>query len=464
MNIRMSALIACLCSGLVAAPALSKVPPTEAARLGKDLTPVGAQAAANKDGSIPAWSGKPPKAPAGLKEMGSKDFRLLDPYAADKPLYTVTASNLAQYKDQLSPGQLALFKLYPDSYKLPVYVSRRDVVYPSWVYENTLKNATTAEAGGKTGDTLSGAIGGFPFPIPKSGIEVIWNHRTRYSGSNGTRYNVQAIADTDGKVFYSKLREDFWQPFYDTGATPASIDNIFTYYFQITLAPPRDAGQVGLVHEILDQSIEPRRIWIYNPGQGRVRRAPEVGYDTPGIGTDGLRTNDQVDSFNGALDRYTWKLLGKREMLVPYNAFRLHQSSVKYAQLMTPKHMNQDYTRYEKHRVWVVDAVQRPGAPEHIFKRRTFYIDEDSWTILMVDIYDKRDQLWRFQENHTGPVYIAPTFLFALSAGEAVYDLQSRRYIVQNLNNEEPESYVQKFDKNYFTTNNMKNISAGTQR
>ena len=198
------------------------------------------------------------------------------------------------------------------------------------------------------------------------------------------------------------------------------------------MAPARLAGGILLVHESLDQVKEPRQAWLYNPGQRRVRRAPNVAYDNPGTASDGLRTNDQFDMFNGAPDRYNWKLVGKREIYVPYNAYKLQEPTVKYKDLLTPLHVNPDLLRYELHRVWVVDATLKPGK-SHLYKRRTLYVDEDSWQILLVDIYDNRDQLWRVSEGHAMEYYQLPTLWTSL---EVHTDLQAGRYIAIGMNSE----------------------------
>jgi hypothetical protein len=164
-------------------------------------------------------------------------------------------------------------------------------------------------------------------------------------------------------------------------------------------APARLAGTILIAHETLDQVKEPRRAWVYNAGQRRVRRAPNVAYDNPGTAADGMRTSDQFDMYNGAPDRYDWKLVGKQELIVPYNSYKLHSDQVKYKEILTPLHINQDLTRYELHRVWVVEATVKSGT-SHVYPRRTFYVDEDSWQILAVDQYDARGQLWRVSEAH----------------------------------------------------------------
>ena len=144
-------------------------------------------------------------------------------------------------------------------------------------------------------------------------------------------------------------------------------------------APARLAGGILLVHETLDQVKKPRDAWLYNPGQRRVRRAPQVAYDNPGTAADNMRTTDQLDMFNGAPDRYDWKLVGKREIYVPYNSYRLQDPKLKYKDIITPLHINPDHLRYELHRVWVVEATLQTGE-RHIYKKRVFYIDEDSWS------------------------------------------------------------------------------------
>jgi hypothetical protein len=416
------ALPALLGSALVAA-----VSPEEAARLEKDLTPVGAERAGNAAGTIPAWTGGTTEAPAGY----TPGMHHPDPFAADQVLYTVTKDNLAQYKDQLTAGHIALLQLYPD-YKLPVYPSRRSAAYPQAVYDATRKIATTAELGANANGVLN-AVMGIPFPLPTKPEEVMWNHLLRFRGTSATRYISQAAPARGGDYTIVRFEEEFLFPYVLEGKTPETLDNIVYYFKQSVVAPARLAGSILLVHETLDQIKEPRNAWIYNTGQRRVRRAPNVAYDGPGTASDGLRTSDQLDMFNGALDRYDWKLLGKREMIVPYNSYRLHSDKVKYKDILTPLHINQDLTRYELHRVWVVEGNVKQGT-SHIYPRRTFYIDEDSWQILAVDQYDARGQLWRLSEAHCIEYYDALTFWSTL---EVHTDLIAGRYIAYGLDNED---------------------------
>jgi hypothetical protein len=454
-----SCAVACLAAA-VALPAAAKVSKDQADRLvSGDLTPMGGEKAANKDGGIPAWTGGWTKAPPDWKGPGT---RVVDPFPEDKPAFTITADNVAQYKDRLSSGQIALFARYPKTYKMNVYPTRRTAGAPKFVYEATYNNALNAELGGN-GEAVVNGITGIPFPIPQNGQEALWNHKLRYRGQGGRRVNVQAAVTDSGSYTLSKLREDFRIQYSTKGIKPEDLKNVSIFFLQVVTDPPRLAGTLTLVHETMDQVKEPRRAWQYNPGQRRLRRAPQVGYDNPGTATDGLRTNDQFDGFNGALDRYTWKLMGKRELFVPYNDYRLASEKVKYKDILRPAHINKDLVRYELHRVWVVESSLRPGT-SHIYKRRTFYIDEDSWTIMVVDVYDRRDQLWRVQETHSLAVYDPGQVTKEASGAigpvmEVVHDLNSRRYLAMAMANEEPVGYEHIWPASYFEPGNVSKMT-----
>ena len=446
-NVPVRALLLAL---IVSIPVHAKVSPDEAKRLlqpGGDLTPYGAEKAGNAAGTIPAWAGGLTTSPPCYKGDGT---RLCDPFPEDQPKFVITAADVEKYKDNLSEGQLAMFKKYPKTWKMPVFETRRTFTVRDLAYKATYQNALKAELGGD-GESLNNAITGVPFPLPKSGKELMWNHKLRYRGTGGSRWNVQAAVTATGDYNLVKITEEAKLAYGADGIKPSDLNNVSIYFLQIVRDPPRLAGTITLVHETMDQVTEPRRAWQYNPGQRRLRRAPNVGYDNPGTGSDGLRTNDQFDGFNGAMDRYTWKIVGKKEMYVPYNAYAVHSDKLKYRDILKPGHVNQDLTRYELHRVWVLDSVTKPNTT-HIYKRRVFYIDEDSWQIVLVDCYDRRDQLWRWQEGHPVQVYDKPYFGTVM---ETVYDMQGSRYIVFSMNNEEPESVEKDFDIEYFNPANV---------
>jgi len=418
--------VSALALTLATGSALAKVSTQEAKKLGHNLTAMGAQKAANASGTIPAYTG-------GLAQNKNTD-PYVDIYANEKPLFVITKDNLAQHKNKLTTGQVAMFDKYPDTYKMPIYKTHRTANYPKSILAKAKKNATSAEllAGGNGLVHFDETV---PFAIPQSGLEVIWNHVTRFRGGSVEIYQATVPVQRNGSFTPVKVRANFTPPQYLKGGYDEKKDkNILFYYSSANTAPARLTGNVLLVHETIDQINEPRKAWQYNAGQRRVRRAPQVAYDAPN--TDGMRTADQVDMFNGAPDRYNWKLVGKKEIYIPYNSYKLMDKEAKYDDIIGAGHINQDYTRYELHRVWHVEATLKDDA-RHIYGKRSLYIDEDTWQVAIADHYDRRGELWRVSEGHALQFVNANTPWYASTTN---YDLMSGRYMV-SLSNEERISF-----------------------
>lgn len=418
---------------LLATSVMAKVSPQDAEKLGTTLTPLGAEKAGNADGSIPAWTGG---LPTNAGTVDAKGF-LSDPFADEKPLFTITAQNAAQYKDKLSAGQLAMFQRYPQTYKIPVYKTHRSVAVPANIYAAAKVSALNTE-GVDGGNGLTGFNEShyYAFPQPKNGVEVVWNHTTRYRGGNTKRLMTRVQPQADGAFSMIQFEDEVSYPSSLADQDKGKADNILFYFIQRVTAPARLAGNVLLVHETIDQVKEPRMAWVYSAGQRRVRRAPQVAYDGPATAADGLATSDNYDMFNGAPDRYDWKLVGKKEMYIPYNSYKLDSPNLKYADILKAGHINQDLTRYELHRVWEVVATLKPSE-RHIYATRHMYFDEDSWELAEVDHYDGRGALWRVGEGHIQQYYHKQVPGYT---AETLYDLVAGRYSVVGLKNEEKRS------------------------
>ena len=414
----LAALIAC---GAALAGATSAA---DDARLGKDLTPTGAEKAGSADGKVPAWTGGLTTAPASY--VPGKGYT--DPFAGEKPEFTITKANAAQYKDMLPAGAVALLDKYP-TFKMNVYPSHRTAALPEAVTEKIKEQATKIELQGFTTVNSNGST--TPFPVPTNGLEVMLNHNLRYLGGGIDRIYSSFPVRANGDTYQIKVNE--LRIFAQNMDHPEP--NRLLYFKATALAPTALSGQVTLVHEPLDQVKETRSAWLYNPGQRRVRRAPDLAYDSITDDTEGMRYTDQYDAYNGAPDRFDFKLIGKKEMIVPYNDYKLLDHSVQYKQITTPNSINSDLTRYEIHRVWEVEATLKPGQ-KHAFSKRVFYVDEDSWSVLWEDAYDSRGGLWRVGVHFPVQFYDAKVMWYSACV---YHDLSNGGYFVDFLTSQEPQ-------------------------
>lgn len=371
-----------------AGTALAAISNDEAKKLGGPaLTEIGAEKAGSKDGTIPPYTGGLKTIPPGYKKGSG---RYVDPFANEKPLFSITKENMSKYADKLTPGELALLKQKP-GFRMDVYPTHRTAALPEYVEKGTIKAATIAKLSAD-GNSFSGAVGGFPFPIPRSGSEAMWNHLLHYKGEASVPVNNDIyFVDAAGRTALVNRGSYISEYPYWYRKNPRSVP--YVQYKGIVNGPPRQAGQNYLVKDYIDITQHPRDAWMYMVGQRRVRTAPDLSYDAPSPVFAGSITCDDSYVFTGQLDRFNWKLVGKKEIYVPYNCYKMLFESTPES-LLKPKFLNPDYVRWELHRVWVVEAKVKPGK-RHLYARRTFYLDEDTWAALASDDYDGKEQLYR---------------------------------------------------------------------
>jgi len=420
------ALAAALLAG--ATGAWAAVSADEAAKLKTELTPLGGEKAGNKDGSIPAWTGGYTTPIAGFKNGGKR----ADPFASEKPLYQVTAKNMEQHADKLTEGVKGMLKKYPDSFRVDVYPTHRTAVVPQWVADNTAKNAVKAEL---KDNIPVNAFGGIPFPIPKSGAEVMWNHSLRWRGE-AWHVAVKGIQGTgDGKhVVTGVASGDFQMPYYFKDGSADKFDGNFWSIRLNFTGPALRAGEGIVGREALNG--DKTQVWVYVTGQRRVRKVPNACCDTPTPTSAGVSMFDQTDVFNGRLDRFDWKIVGKKEMLIPYNGNKLLATSE--ADALMAHHLNPNAVRWELHRVWVVDATVAAGK-RHLSPKRRYYLDEDTWIAVLADHWDANGQLW--QMGFSNPV-VMPDLPGTTSPQQfGFFDLISGTWYYDSALNDAAEQY-----------------------
>ncbi|TDV72648.1 DUF1329 domain-containing protein [Pseudomonas sp. LP_7_YM] len=373
-------------------PGSAAVTAQEASALGKDLTLFGAIQAGNADGSIPAYDGGLHKSPAGF--TADSGF-WVDPFKEEKPLLRIDGKNVDKYADKLSEGQKTLLKKYPDYY-LDIYPSHRTTAYPKEVLDATVRNASgcTTRNNGLAVDPV--CRGGLPFPIPKNGNEVMWNQQLRYKigpGYSTTSSSNSWVIDANGSVTKTAEQRTFEeQPFYQVKQADRDPE-MYARVYALDKYPARSAGQLIVLDDYLDPIAKPRRAWSYTPGQRRIKLAPEFGYDTPVSNQGGVNLFDELQMFSGAQDRFDYKLVGRKEMYLPYNAYKFYFDCKQEDQFLA-HHANPACERWELHRVWVVEATLKPGM-RHVYSKRTYYLDEDTFGIGLYDAWDASGALYR---------------------------------------------------------------------
>ncbi len=402
---------------LCGSAAQAAVSAEEAAALGKNLTPMGAEKAGNANGTIPEWNPdfKFPDYPANAAKYP-------DPFAAEKPLLTINAQNMDKYAAKLTEGTKTLLKRFP-GYAVNVYPSHRNVDFPQSVKDNVLKNATRAKTT-EGGIGMEGGRGGIPFPIPKSGYEVMWNHILRYGGPPQQSYFASYLVDASGN---RQLANDLItyndSPYY---LYPDKDERLYTRRFTEFVGPPRNAGDMVLTRLSNRPDIEGSPTFVYSQGTKRTRTAPEFTYDAPIMTYGAALFFDELGMFEGKMDKFDFKIVGKREMFIPYNTFNVPFAPIdKYAM---KQHTNPAYERWELHRVWVVEADLKKGE-RHAQPKKVFYIDEDDWMIHAYEAFDQGNKMYRIGLNMIMPDYknkavpYNPTQIF--------YDLIKGQFLVQ---------------------------------
>lgn len=412
---------ACLAAVLAALPAWAAPTAEEAKLLGGTLTEVGAIRAGNAEGTIPAYTGGLTRPPPGYQplmgERGGAPY--VDPFAADKPLFSIDANKLAQYADRLDEGSQLLLRRFPGSYRIDVYPSRRSAALPPAALERTLKDVMRPKLAGD-GTGLMDAHAQVPFPVPHSGLEALWNVQLRYVQPWDQGVDLTWLIDTAGRrTLLTDARLTRMNAYWDTRRQSAEFYVQFIVEHQM---PAVRAGSKEMMHIPMRMDERNYVAWAYIPGQRRVRMAPELQYDTVIASRGGLMFYDEASGLWGKLDRFDYRLVGRREMFIPYNAYRFIGAPVEEAAL--ERHHEPGVLRFELHRVWVVEGTLKAGQ-RHAQSRKLWYIDEDSWNIAIYNAFDAAGKPSRLILNALFTAYETPA---VRSEPQVIYDLVNGGY------------------------------------
>jgi len=444
---------------IAAAMSMSFAYADDAGKLGTTLSPSGAEKSASADGAVPVWSQPEPQG-AGWT-FGKRRIEFFK-YKDDKPLYAIDAGNVDKYADKLAPGQVELIKS-TKGFRMDVYPSRRTCGTPDFVAENTRKNVGFARMASDGVSLEEAHVPGFPFPMPGNGAEAMWNMKLRYRGlASGMRNSQTIVSPRKGSDEWIKAANDItvFVPWGVKGSTLFSkVDRMEAAVYFAYNAPAALAGQAAVVTTIAGK---PQEAHYYFPGQRRVRRMPSYSYDAPQVGFENQYTLDEPRVFNGTPDRFDWKLVGKKEMFIGYGSFGMYDPAADRRKVVTPDGVDPKATRYELHRVWVVEATANDGV-RHVAPKRRFYFDEDSWALMGAEDYDAQGKLWKVRESFLIPVAETgacdnPAFVqYDLVSGRVLFDqagMGAGKDMVWAVEADDP-----KYKDAFYTPDNLRAIS-----
>ncbi|MEZ5571008.1 MAG: DUF1329 domain-containing protein [Halioglobus sp.] len=449
-----------LALSILSAGAMAKMSAEDVARLGKDLNPIGGIKAGSADGLLPEWTGAVVGLPKGVNWDGP-GTPYPDPWPDEKPLFTITKDNMEQYRSRLSPGQIAMFETYPDTFRMPVYPGHRDFAFYKEFYDKVHYNAEHSELVNNN-EGIIGFVGGAAFPVPTTGPEAVWFTRTTgaYETMDGEYSDIAVFPNGTRSVRRSRFLQESPYASRKNPITPEyeypKLGNYAGYIMTYVTEPARDKGLITAVLEPYDYSENDREVWRYLPGSRRVRRAPTVGFDTPD-GPGGLKTVDEVRGFNGSMERFDWKLLGRQEIFIPYHNYRFDDPAINYDELLTKFHVNPDYMRYELKRVWIAEGTLREGE-RHIYGKRRIYVDEDTGFTAITENYDGHGELWKVVLTNNIYEYGGQAYV---RRAQMYHDLRAGAYIAEQLIN---DSAPMVYDINpmkgpaYFSPSNIRKL------
>ena len=298
--------------------------------------------------------------------------------------FRVDKSNADKYKDMMPAGLYQLIKEW--GYSANVYDTVNDFSFPKEYQEMTEKNKGKARINKRGG--IENYAGGLPFPEPKTAAEIMWDYEYKYLGDDFYYVGDVSIMATTGRerklglnyarlAYESRIKLDPKPSIPDPNHIEIKEISRFTY--------PEDIAGMALLTARYQDPSKGDDGWMYIPTIRRVRR---ISVAQRGDSSGGMDfTWDDYRGFSGKVSDYTWKLVGKKEMIVPFHA-PTHNPKRKGIMF------NPDDVRYELRTVWIVDGVNVDKS--YVYSKRRSYVDTHSYDVIAADLWDRKNVLWKY--------------------------------------------------------------------
>jgi hypothetical protein len=319
-----------------------------------------------------------------------------------KPGDVVTAANVDQAKDLISPGLEWCVRR-----GMPLRVIEpRKIEWPKAYKEATEKYSGQVKLSAD-GLKLENYVAGLPFPKidandPQAALKIMWNYDYKFlttddvdlrefdadtgpigSGGSGMGIERHFILDHFRRLFYTG------RLYVDPKPERPNPDGI---RFRESLHPilePFDLKGVGATSIRYIDSSKQDDSWLYLPSLRRVRRLSTAQRSDALFGQD--TDVDSYYGYSGHTAWMEWKLLGEKTIL---GCMHGEQYPVKWGDGSADFSFDD---KWEKRDVWVLEGVSK--LPQYAYSKRIIFMDKEAWVVPYSDIYDRPGQLWKIWIN-----------------------------------------------------------------
>jgi hypothetical protein len=311
----------------------------------------------------------------------------------------IDKTNVDQVKDLLLEPHVRIIKD-------PMYMNAKEywfviVPYQEAKYSKGQMEMTEKYAPAKfDGDNLVdyGKIAGFPFPEPKSGIEVAYNYDAQSRGDSRWWYSKGCVVDP--RTGFMRDAEMYRMAMFWTGrcftppypVLPKNPKGFRKTYFQ-RMFVPEDLNGMGNLEVKFNDSKEDDEKWTYMPNFRRITRTSQTQRgDNMGSGE---RLNDDADGgWADHIDRNTYKLLGRKELLVAR-----HSDPTQ----VTPYPKSCVLNGIQRERVKTFEIEVHYKQKGYTYSKQLWYIDPEVWIINTKMAWDEDGRLWRMHDEQWFP-------------------------------------------------------------
>ncbi len=232
---------------------------------------------------------------------------------------------------------------------------------------------------------------GIPFPGSENPVEIAWNFIKGRNWGQTLEVNwIVAVADKKGGIRFTDQALFYYayngRLFGDHAPKHMPNPNNYEYMNGYAFKYPYDLYGMTLLIYRYDDPDKQDDSWAYIPYFRRVRRMSTAQrWDRLPGGND--LSYDNTTGFDGKPTNYTWKYLGRKELLVGHNSkYEMHMLKDK------PGGSAQDL-KYQRVNTIVLEYTPKIHAP---ISRAVMYIDPESFVCYYAENYDKRGRLWLF--------------------------------------------------------------------